>query len=154
MVSISFDNVDSFITLWSIRIALILVFLSLPPSLLAKSWKWFFCFMDVLFSAMALKVNCDLPPTLMASSLYRYLGQRVGNGYEAAKSRHLFRDFIDATALIETDERAVNVNFQKRAHNPLPVAAGIDKTDIRIPWLGKTPAIPVRLIAVWCKALT
>jgi len=96
-----------------------------------------FFHMDALSSAVALKVNCDLQLTLMASSLYRYLGQRVGNGYEAAKSRHLFRDFIDATALIEIDERAVNVNFQKRAHNPLLVAAGFDKTDIRIPWLGK-----------------
>ena len=72
---------------------------------------------------MALKVNCDLQLTLMASSLYRYLAQRIGNGYEAAKSRHLFRDFIDATALIEIDERAITVNFQKRAHNPLLVAA-------------------------------
>lgn len=96
-----------------------------------------FFHMDALSSAVALKVNCDLQLTLIASSLYRYLGQRVGNGYEAAKSRHLFRDFIDATALIEIDERAVNVNFQKRAHNPLLVAAGFDKTDIRIPWLGK-----------------
>lgn len=96
-----------------------------------------FFHMDALSSAVALKVNCDLQLTLMASSLYRYLGQRVGNGYEAAKSRHLFRDFIDATALIEIDERAVNVSFQRRAHNPLLVAAGFDKTDIRIPWLGK-----------------
>jgi len=96
-----------------------------------------FFHMDALSSAVALKVNCDLQLTLMASSLYRYLGQRIGNGYEAAKSRHLFRDFIDATAQIEIDERAVCVNFQKRAHNPLLVAAGFDRTDIRIPWLGK-----------------
>jgi hypothetical protein len=96
-----------------------------------------FFHMDALSSAVALKVNCDLQLTLMASSLYRYLGQQIGNGYEAAKSRHLFRDFIDATALIAIDERTVWVNFQKRAHNPLLVAAGFDKTDVRIPWLGK-----------------
>ncbi len=95
-----------------------------------------FFHMDALSSAVALKVNCDLQLTLMASSLYRYLGQRIGNGYVTVKSRHLFRDFIDATALIAIDERAVWVNFQKRAHNPLLVAAGFDKTDIRIPWLG------------------
>ena len=95
-----------------------------------------FFHMDALSSAVALKVNCDLQLTLMASSLYRYLGQRIGNGYATVKSRHLFRDFIDATALIAIDERAVWVNFQKRAHNPLLVAAGFDKTDIRIPWLG------------------
>ena len=45
-----------------------------------------------------MKVNCDLQLTLMASSLYRLLAGRIGRGYEHAKSRHLFRDFVDATA--------------------------------------------------------
>lgn len=95
-----------------------------------------FFHIDALSSAVALKVNCDIQLTLMASGLYRHLGQRVGNGYEVAKSRHLFQDFIDATALIAIDEKTICVQFQKRAHNPLLVAAGFDKTDIRIPWLG------------------
>lgn len=95
-----------------------------------------FFHMDALSSAVALKVNCDLQLTLMASSLYRHLGQRIGNGYEVAKSRHLFQDFIDATATIEIDSRDIWVHFQKRAHNPLLVAAGFDKTETRIPWLG------------------
>ena len=92
--------------------------------------------MDALSSAVALKVNCDLQLTLMASSLYRHLGQRIGNGYETVKSRHLFRDFIDATAHIDIDTRGIWIHFQKRAHNPLLLAAGFDKTDVRIPWLG------------------
>jgi transposase len=95
-----------------------------------------FFHMDALSSAVALKVNCDLQLTLMASSLYRYLGQRIGNGYESAKSRHLFQDFIDATAFIGIDERAIWVQFQKRAHNPLLIAAGFDKIETRVPWLG------------------
>ncbi len=95
-----------------------------------------FFHMDALSSAVALKVNCDVQLTLMASSLYRYMGQRIGNGYETVKSRHLFNDFIDATGTIMIDERAVVVQFQKRAHNPLLVAAGLDRTDVRIPWLG------------------
>jgi len=94
-----------------------------------------FFHMDALSSAVALKVNCDLQLTLMASSLYRYLAQRIGNGYETAKSRHLFRDFIDATAHITIDERAVWVRFQKRAHNPLLVAAGLDQHPVEVPWL-------------------
>ena len=95
-----------------------------------------FFHMDALSSAVALKVNCDLQLTLMASSLYRHLGQRIGNGYETVKSRHLFRDFIDATAHIDIDTRGIWIHFQKRAHNPLLLAAGFDKTDVRIPWLG------------------
>jgi hypothetical protein len=96
-----------------------------------------FFHMDALSSAVALKINCDLQLTLMASSLYRLLAVRVGNGYESAKSRHLFRDFIDATAGITITEGEVVVKFQKRAHNPLLLAAEFDKTDSVVPWLGK-----------------
>src|SRR3954471_10077534 len=95
-----------------------------------------FFHMDALSSAVALKVNCDLQLTLMASSLYRLLAVRVGNGYEAVKSRHLFRDLIDATADITIEETRIVVKFQKRAHNPLLIAAGFDKTNLVIPWLG------------------
>ena len=56
----------------------------------------------------------------------------VGN----SKSQQIFLDFIDANATVLLDERTVVVRFQKRAHNPLLVAAGYDTTDIRIPWLG------------------
>jgi hypothetical protein len=95
-----------------------------------------FFHMDALSSAVAMKVNCDLQLTLMASSLYRLLATRIGNGYETAKSRHLFRDFINATATITLTADALLVAFQKRAHNPLLLAADFDKTDSPIPWLG------------------
>lgn len=96
-----------------------------------------FFHMDALSSAVALKVNCDLQLTLMASSLYRLLGSRIGHGYETAKSRHLFRDFVDATATVVVTEREVTVRFQKRAHNPLLLAARFDEPHISIPWFGR-----------------
>jgi DDE family transposase len=96
-----------------------------------------FFHMDALSSAVAMKVNCDLILTLMASTLYRLLACRIGNGYEVAKCRHVFRDFIDATASVMLTEREVVVRFQKRAHNPLLLAAGFDSTNLRIPWLGE-----------------
>jgi hypothetical protein len=95
-----------------------------------------FFHMDALSSAVAMKVNCDLQLTLMASSLYRLLAVRIGNGYEVAKSRHLFRDFIDASAGVSITKREIVVQFQKRAHNPLLIAAKFDKTDAVVPWLG------------------
>jgi len=95
-----------------------------------------FFHMDALSSAVAMKVNCDLQLTLMASSLYRLLGARIANGYETAKSRHIFRDFIHASATVHIDSAHVLVRFQKRAHNPLLVSADFHKTDIPIPWLG------------------
>jgi DDE family transposase len=94
-----------------------------------------FFHMDALSSAVAMKVNCDLQLTLMASSLYRLLAVRIGHGYESAKSRHLFRDFIDASAGVAISEDEVVVRYQRRAHNPLLVAAGFDKTNIAVPWL-------------------
>jgi hypothetical protein len=95
-----------------------------------------FFHMDALSSAVAMKVNCDLQLTLMASSLYRLLAGRIGRGYERTESRHLFRDFVDATAKIKITESEIVVKFQKRAHNPLLIAAGFDETDVAIPWLG------------------
>ena len=95
-----------------------------------------FFHMDALSSAVAMKVDCDLQLTLMASSLYRLLAGRIGRGYEQAKSRHLFRDFVDATAVVTIGESEILIRYQKRAHNPLLVAAGFDQTETVIPWLG------------------
>jgi hypothetical protein len=95
-----------------------------------------FFHMDALSSAVAMKVNCDLQLTLMASSLYRVLACRVGNGYEKAKSRHLFADFIDASAHVLIGAHDIEVRFHKRAHNPYLLTADFDKTDQVIPWLG------------------
>jgi len=95
-----------------------------------------FFHMDALSSAVAMKVNCDLQLTLMASSLYRLLGARIGRGYERAESRHIFRDFVEATASVVIEAKHIRVHFQKRAHDPLLVAAGFANTDLPIPWLG------------------
>ena len=93
-----------------------------------------FFHMDALSSAVAMKVNCDLQLTLMASSLYRLFGAAVANGYANAKSRHIFRDFIDATATIDIASKNISVRFQRRAHNPLLLAAGFNEVDVVIPW--------------------
>ena len=57
-------------------------------------------------------------------------------GYQTAKSRHIFRDFVDASTTVEIGERTIDVQFQKRARNPLLIAAGYDRMDTPIPWLG------------------
>jgi len=96
-----------------------------------------FCHLDALGRAVALKVNGDLLLTLMGSSLYRRLAGRVGHGYETAKSRHLFRDFVEATAAVTITDAEIQVRFQRRAPNPLLLAAGFDQIDVAIPWLDK-----------------
>jgi hypothetical protein len=95
-----------------------------------------FFHMDALSSAVAMKVNCDLQLTLIASSLYRLLGSEIGNGYQSVSSRHLFRDFVEAAAQISISDSDIVVQFQKRAHNPLLLAAGFLKKHVSVPWLG------------------
>jgi hypothetical protein len=95
-----------------------------------------FFHMDALSSAVALKVNCDLQLTLMGSSLYRMLGARIGGTYTTAESRHIFRDFVEASARVRISDDTVQVQFGKRAHNPLLVNAGFARTDVAVPWWG------------------
>lgn len=95
-----------------------------------------FFHMDALSSAVAMKVNCDLQLTLMASSLYRLLAQRIGNGYEHAHARRLFQDLVEASATVNVGAREITVAFQKRSHNPLLFAAGYREEELRVPWLG------------------
>ena len=94
-----------------------------------------FFHMDALSSTVAMKVNLDLQLTLMASSLYRLLASKLGNRYRKAKSRHIFRDFIDATATLVITQKAIIVRFQKRACNPFLIAADYENLDVPVPWL-------------------
>jgi len=96
-----------------------------------------FFHMDALSSAVPMKVNCDLQLTIMASSLYRLLGTKLGNGYAEAKADHIFRDLVDAMALVTVTETEIQVQFQKRAHNPLLLAAGFDTLATPVPWLDR-----------------
>ena len=91
---------------------------------------------DALSSAVALKINCDLQLTLMASSLYRLLGAKIGKEYTTADSSHLFRDFIEANAMVTITDNTVEVAFGKRAHSPLLLAAGFQNTELAVPWWG------------------
>jgi len=93
-----------------------------------------FFHMDALSSVVAMKVNCDLQLTLMGSSLYRLLGAEIGGGYATAESRHIFRDFVQASARVTITNDAVEVRFGKRAHNPYLLDAGFADTDVAVPW--------------------
>ena len=93
-----------------------------------------FFHIDALSSVVAMKVNCDLQLTLMGSSLYRLLGARIGGAYTTAESRHIYRDFIDASARVTITPDTVEVRFGKRAHNPYLLDAGFAETDIPVPW--------------------
>ncbi|MHC1741729.1 MAG: transposase [Syntrophobacteraceae bacterium] len=96
-----------------------------------------FFHMDALSSVVAMKVNCDVVLTVMASSLYRLLGAKVAQGYETAKSKHIFRDLVNATGLVAIGENDITIQMHKRAHNPFLIAAELQNTDVVVPWLGR-----------------
>ena len=64
------------------------------------------------------------------------MGERIGGGYQSAESRHIYRDFVQASAQVTIHEDAVEVKFGKRAHNPYLLAAGFADTDTPVPWWG------------------
>jgi hypothetical protein len=97
-----------------------------------------FFHIDALSSAVALKINCDLQLPLMASSLYRLLGAKIGKEYTTADSSRLFRDFIEAHVMVSITDDTVEVAFGKRARSPLLLAAGFQNTELAVPWWGRT----------------
>lgn len=92
-----------------------------------------FFHLDALSSAVALKVDFDVVLTEIATGLYRLMARQL-SGYESAKARQLYRHFLDTPAHIEIQAQRVEVQLPKRAHNPLLIAAGIDKQQTAIPW--------------------
>ncbi len=95
-----------------------------------------FFHMDALSSAVPLKIEMDLQLTLMASTLYRLLAQRVGPGMETAKPRTLFEKLVRNQATIQIRPNDILVSLSRRANNPYLLAAGYENVEYQIPWLG------------------
>ena len=95
-----------------------------------------FFHLDALSSMVGLKVDFDLQITLMASSLYRLLADRIGREYGKAQAKTIFRNLLDVSATVQIEEDEVVVTLDKRAHNPYLVASRLTDQPIPMPWLG------------------
>jgi hypothetical protein len=94
-----------------------------------------FFHLDALSSMVGLKVDFDLQITLMASSLYRLLAERIGREYERAQAKKLFRNLLDVSATVVIDDHnRITVTLDQRAHNPYLVASGLANTPTPMPW--------------------
>ena len=89
--------------------------------------------MDALSSSVGMKVDFDMALLVIASGLYKLIGNRI-RGYGDAQARHIFRDIIDIPADITVTESAVRVDFHRRAHLPLILASGLMNKPISVPW--------------------
>ncbi len=83
-----------------------------------------FFHIDALSAAAPMKVDINLPLTLMASTLYRMLANRKGGANARSKARTLFREFAAATATVELGEAQVTVRLGRRANNGSLLRAG------------------------------
>jgi hypothetical protein len=95
-----------------------------------------FFHLDALSSMVGLKVDFDLQLTLMASSLYRLLADKIGREYGKAQVKTIFRNLLDVSATVEVGEQEVSVTLDKRAHNPYLVASRLTDQPTPMPWFG------------------
>ena len=95
-----------------------------------------FFHLDALSSMVGLKVDFDLQITLIASSLYRLLAEKVGAGYDHAQAKKLFRNLLEVSATVAIEAERVVVTLDKRAHNPFLVNSCLADTPTPMPWFG------------------
>ena len=95
-----------------------------------------FFHLDALSSMIGMKVDFDLQITLMASSLYRLLAERIGREYQQATAKTIFRNLLDVSATVQVLDREVVVTLDKRAHNPYLVASALADHPTPMPWFG------------------
>lgn len=98
-----------------------------------------FFHLDALSSMVGLKVDFDLQMTLLASTLYRLLAERIGTGYDHAQAKTLFRNLLDVSATVTIEADRVTATLDKRAHNPFLVKSRLADEPTPMPWFGNKP---------------
>ena len=95
-----------------------------------------FFHMDALSAAVPMKINVDVQLSVIASVLYRLLGLRLGQGFEVAEARTLYRNLIPSMANVTLTNDAIVVIYPRRANNPRLMEANYHRRRQPIPWLG------------------
>lgn len=95
-----------------------------------------FFHIDALSSLVGLRVDLDLQITLMASSLYRLLAEKVGGLYRNAEAKTIFHQLLDVGADVVVEDQRVLVTLHKRSHNPYLVASRLADQPTPLPWFG------------------
>jgi len=95
-----------------------------------------FFHLDALSSMVGLKVDFDLQITLIASSLYRLLAERIDSGYSHTHAKKLFHNLLDVSATVTIDDKRVEVTLDKRAHNPFLANSHLADNPTPMPWFG------------------
>jgi hypothetical protein len=95
-----------------------------------------FFHIDALSSMVGMKVDFDMQLTLVASSLYRMMAQRIGREYRHCQAKTVFRNLLNLSGKVDVTATSVVVTLDKRAHNPYLVASGFADQPTPMPWFG------------------
>jgi hypothetical protein len=93
-----------------------------------------------LASEVRLNVDWDGVLTVLANGCYRWLATRL-HGFDQAKSKQLYRKFVETAGVVEVQSDRVVVRFEKRSHNPILREAALAKDCPPIPWLRNLPVV-------------
>ena len=94
-----------------------------------------FFHMDALPAGVPIEIDLDIQLTPMASGPYRVLATRAGIGFESARARTLFRNFVRASADIRITGHEAIVSFGRRLHNLCWFAPDYARNAGPTPWL-------------------
>jgi hypothetical protein len=97
-----------------------------------------FFHLDCLASEVRLNVDLDCALTVLANGCYRWLGKQL-KGYEKAQPKQLYRAFVETGGVVEVGPERVTVTLDRRSHNPILRAAGLDRDAVPVPWLRNLP---------------
>jgi hypothetical protein len=95
-----------------------------------------FFHIDALSAMVDLKIDFDLQLTLMGSTLYRLLADRLPDNYRRAHAKALFDNLLDVGSLVQVHDDQVIVRLDHRAHNPILASTGLAERSTPMPWFG------------------
>jgi len=76
-----------------------------------------FFHIDALSSMVGMKVDFDMQLTLVASSLYRMMAQRIGREYSHSQAKTVFRNLLDLSGKVEVTATSVGDLGQARSQS-------------------------------------
>lgn len=94
-----------------------------------------FFHLDALCSSLNIQVDFSVLLTVVGDMLYHRFAQRL-RGFQDATAKQIHRKFLNCSGSITIDRQEILVSFNRRAHNPLLMAAGFAEKQVRVPWLG------------------
>jgi transposase len=100
---------------------------------IAEAIKFFH--LNALSSPILIKVHFDVIMTMIADTLYSRLAQQL-RGFEECDAPKIFRNFVKGGGTIAVRDGDINVQFLKRAHNPILRSIPWANLPQQIPWLG------------------